>query len=464
MRTLIAGSLCFSACSVGFAWAGEAAQVYQAASAEPTPDEVVILELINRFRADPVGEAARILAASPAEKTWCLKDVDTTMFTDELKALKPAPPLVFNLQLLACARKHSHYMILNGLSHDEDPGKAGFTGKSPSERAKAAGYRVTALGENCYAGAAGAFNSHIGFVVDPGKGGSGGMQPKRGHRMNLINPQFSEVGPGTVPNGKGLSVTHVLGKGERATGGVAFVDANGNGVYDAGEGRGGVVITGGNGASVKTWVSGAFTLGLKSDAAGSLTAEYAGARYTLNYPAGKDNVRFCWAIPSKSELALADRLIASTAASTPESSARLRAQVELALASRSWTLDAERAARIKELIGDIGSRLDAAMKSAREALAAGDKTATKTIADAAKPWRATPAEAWFREAELCLRLTSPAEDLIRRAGSANKAERPVPSAIRATLADLRTNRTGLKDPGFQAYLDGLITRLKAVEP
>ena len=461
MRTIIAGSLCLSVWSV---WAGDAAQIYQAVSPEPTPDEVVILELINRFRADPAGEAARILAASAQEKAWCFNGVDAAMFAQELKTLKTAPPLVFNLQLLACARKHSHYMILNGLTHDEDPGKPGYTGKSASDRAKAVGYRVSALGENCYAGATGAVNSHLGFVVDPGKGGPGGMQPKRGHRMNLINPMFTEVGPGAVPNGKGLSVTHVLGKGERAAGGVAFVDVNGNGTYDAGEGRAGVVITANNGASAKTWNSGAFTLGLKSDAAGTLTAEYAGARYTLNYPAGKDNVHFCWAIPSKSELALADRLIASTAATTPESSARLRAQVELALASRSWTLDAERAARIKELIGDVGSRLDTAMKSAREALAAGDKAAAKTIADAAKPWRATPADAWFREAELCLRLTGPAEDLIRRAGSATKAERPAPSAIRTMLADLRTNRVGLKDTGFQAYLDGLIPRLKAVEP
>ncbi len=461
MRAIIAGSLCLV---VRSAWAGDAAQVHQAASPEPTPDEVVILELMNRFRADPAGEAARILAAGAQEKAWCLNGVDTAMFTEELKALKPAPPLVFNLRLLECARKHSHYMILNGLTHDEDAGKPGFTGKSASERAKAAGYRVTALGENCFAAAAGALNSHIGFVVDTGKGGPGGMQPRRGHRMNMANPLFTEVGAGAVPNGKGLSVTHVLGKGERAVGGVAFIDANGNGVYDAGEGRGGVVITASNGAGVKTWASGAFTLGLKSDAAGTVTAEYAGNRYSLSYPAGKDNVRLCWAIPGKAELALADRLIASTAATAPETSARLRAQVELALASRSWTLDAERTARIKELIGDVGSRLDAAMKSAREALTAGDKVAAKTIADAARPWRATPAEAWFREAELCLRLTAGVDDLIRRAGSATKAERPAPSAIRAALADLRAQLAGLKDPGFQACLDGLIARLKAVEP
>src|SRR6185436_3640692 len=97
-------------------------QVYKAPDPEPTVDETLILELMNRFRADPVGEVERLL--KPGESNpW--RGVDWAMFTKEMKALQPAAPLVFNLKLLDAARKHSHYMVLNGLTHIEEPNKAG---------------------------------------------------------------------------------------------------------------------------------------------------------------------------------------------------------------------------------------------------------------------------------------------------------------------------------------------------
>ena len=127
-----------------------AAEVYQAPSPEPTPAETLILELMNRFRADPKAEAEWIV------KTYAQGDkvmgADAKLFQEECSQLKAMPPLVFNLNLLDSARKHSYYMNFNGLTHVEEAGKRGFTGVGFGDRAKAAGYDGFAAGENAFAG------------------------------------------------------------------------------------------------------------------------------------------------------------------------------------------------------------------------------------------------------------------------------------------------------------------------
>ena len=138
---------------------------YEPPDREPTPEETLILEYMNRFRADPSAEAEII---APAGKTG--GGVDWKMFRDEMKALKPQPPVVFNLDLLDAARKHSYYMIHNGLTHDEVAGKVGFYGASPADRIKLSGFKGGGWAENAFAGSGNAWNSHSGFLVDAGDG------------------------------------------------------------------------------------------------------------------------------------------------------------------------------------------------------------------------------------------------------------------------------------------------------
>ena len=170
--------------------------VYEAPSREPTPEETLILEYMNRFRSDPRGEAGIILGAVKKGN-----GVDWKMFEKEMKQLKPSPALVFSLELLDSARNHSWCMIHNGLGHEEVPGRKGFTGRSPGDRTKVAGYRGRGAGENAFAASGGPWHSHWGYIVDAGPGGSGGMQPGRGHRRNMLCPGYREVGPGGIPYG-----------------------------------------------------------------------------------------------------------------------------------------------------------------------------------------------------------------------------------------------------------------------
>jgi Cysteine-rich secretory protein family len=370
--------------------------------AEPTAEEVEILELMNRFRADPQGEVDR-WGGKP--EGWVAQGVDWAMFVKEMQALKPAPPLVFDLAALQSARSHSTYMIHNGLGHNEQKGKQGYTGDSFSARMKAAGCTAAAGGENCYRDAPSALGSHIGFIIDTGPGGPGGMQPGRGHRMNMINPGYTVVGPGAMPHSGRLSVTHNFGRGKnRAAGGVVYTDANRNGRFDAGEGRGGVAIRTADGkASTRTWASGGYVLSLPSAGEVVLVAGDDAQGYRQSFPAGKDNVAFSWNVPPQADLDRADALLAAVgdASGDPAADARLfRKLVDLHLATRGLALDPARQDKIKGLVAPVAPGIAAAQQAVTAALAGGDAKALAAVLEAPqRTYRGTAFATWLDEAE-----------------------------------------------------------------
>lgn len=381
------------------------AAVYQAPSPEPTADEVQIVELMNRFRADPKAEAARILALKG--QYWHPADVDWTMFQTEMAAIPAQPPLVIDLEALASARRHSFYMIHNGLCHDEVEGKEGFVAKGFAERMKAAGFGGAPGGENCFRDSKDAVNSHFGFIVDFGKGGPGGMQPDRGHRTNMARAGINVVGAGAVPlsDGKGLSVTHNLGtvKG-RFAGGVVYVDKNRNGAFDPGEGRGGVTVATADGkATTLTWASGGFTLRLPGEAATAVVVSNGAQKYQVAAPAGSANVALSWAIPPEEDLKQADKMISEVEAiaDTPANQTRrFKALVNLHLATAVLCLDPPRAAKVQALTGAVAAQLAEAKTAVLAAADLPDAAKARPAVDAGlKTFAGTAAEAWFKEGD-----------------------------------------------------------------
>lgn len=422
---------------------------YEAPDREPTPEETLIVELMNRFRANPSAEAD--LIAPPGKSGG---GVDWKMFRDEMKALKPQPPVVFNLDLLDAARKHSYYMIHNGLTHDEVEGKVGFYGKGPGDRIKLSGFKGGGWAENAFAGSGGPLDSHNGFLVDAGAG-PGGMQPERGHRKNMA-AGYREVGPGGVPNGRGLSVTHDFGSRDvRMAGGVVYIDANANNFYDIGEGIGQVTISSSDGGAVTTWKSGAYELDLKGQKDVTLTAYLGGEKFSKTFAAGKDNVKFDWAVPKEIPLKAADKLIdaADKAKETPKAFAAL---VALYVGSRNLYMDAERKTRVQELTKEIGAALDAAEKAVSDALkdpeAAGLK---KTIDDARKPYKGTEADAWFGDAETIAKLKRGVANFAKAGKPDDKQKSQFVTALEAEGARLKTLH-------FKAELSGLISKVKGL--
>ena len=431
-----------AACLATACFAAE--DVYVAPSPEPTPEETLILEFINRCRADPKAEALRMAPAGTAPRLPSSTAIDFDMFRDEMAKIPPAQPLVFDLRLLDAARKHSWYMIAHGLGHDEDPGKPRFTGKSPGDRMKAAGF-PGAGGENAFRDAPDAWGSQLGFVIDWGPGGPGGMQPERGHRRNICDPTYKLVGPGAVPHGGRLSVTHNLGGGGgRYAGGVVFLDRDRDAFYSLGEGRGGVEVKAGS-AKAATWGSGAYAIEIPA-AAGTLTLSSGGVTITRAFPAGNTNVKIDWIIPQEQDLAAADKLLkAVDAAKDPASPAARKARVSLLIGAEGLALDDARAARVKELTAELGTALTADRAAVRAAL--DDPKALKAaLAEHAKPWKGTAAAVWFSEAETSVRAA---------AGFAAVPADSTPTRLRAVAKELRALADGMDTPEWRARVAAL---------
>lgn len=425
---------------------------YEPPDREPTPEETLIVEYLNRFRADPVAEMEII---APPNKSG--GGVDWKMFRDEMKQLKPMPPMVFNLDLLDAARKHSYYMVHNGLGHDETPGKTGFYGAGPADRIKLSGFKGGGWAENAFAGSRGAWDSHEGFIVDAGPGGPGGMQPGRGHRKNMM-AAYREIGPGGVPNDRGLSVTHDFGSRDvRMAGGVVYIDANGNNFYDVGEGVGQVTISSSDGGAITTWKSGAYTLDLKGQKDVVLTAYLGGEKFTKAFPAGKDNVKFDWIVPKEIPLKAADKLL-DAVEKAKDPAKQFAALVALYTGAKNLYLDAERKKKVQELTAEVGPQLDAAEKAVSDALKNPEDGGIKKVIDEQrKPFRGTEADAWFQDAETIAKLK-------RGVANFQKASGPKPADKEKSsfISMLEAEGSRLKTLHFKAELSGLISKVKSL--
>lgn len=215
---------------------------------DPTADEQLSLEYMNRARANPTAEGIRLMDTEDKDAQFAY-----TYFNINKKATKAAfteypvqPPLAFNEKLIDAARKHSLDMKLkNFQGHD------GSDGSDMSGRVNKAGYiGWSRLGENVAAYSKSVWHGHCGLNVDWGEQN----QIELGHRKNIMNFQggvFTEVGvgieyrPGANNNQTGpFIITQDFGhKGEYFVTGVVYKDNNNNNFYDVGEGIKGVTLT-----------------------------------------------------------------------------------------------------------------------------------------------------------------------------------------------------------------------------
>jgi uncharacterized protein YkwD len=202
---------------------------------DPTGAEQAHLEAVNRARLDPDGEAQRLGI-----------DLFEGVPAGEISG-DPVQPLTFNATLLGVARLHSQDMIANGyFAH------ASLDGRSPFDRMTEAGYQYSYAGENIalmYSTSpldevSTALDLHDALFLDEGVVG-------RGHRVNILNGNFKEVGIGTAGGSYqhspyGLTLTCDFGAPRSGSGsyllGVVYDDKDGDEFYDAGEGIGGVEI------------------------------------------------------------------------------------------------------------------------------------------------------------------------------------------------------------------------------
>jgi serralysin len=245
---------------------------------QPSAQEQLMLELINKGRANPTAEAANFQI-----------DLNEGVSTNQTISTTAKQPLAFNLSLVDAARSHSQWMLQNNqFSH------TGANGSQPQDRMKAAGYQFTgswASGENiAYDGTTGNLdvNSAIAqeykdLFVDSGIQG-------RGHRLNLMNDNYREIGVG-IQTGKftsnNLSLNVAMTTQDFAKSGtlpfltgVAYQDSDSNKFYTPGEGLSGLNIslqgTSGN-FSTTTMGSGGYQIQVP---AGTYTVTFSGGALT----------------------------------------------------------------------------------------------------------------------------------------------------------------------------------------
>ena len=253
-----------------------------------TASEQLFLELVNSARLDPLGNAALyisdyaplISSDSSIQSALNYFGVSGSLLLQQFSALVPAQPLAFNDALAAAARNHNLAMIDADTQSHQLPGEASF-----GARLQAQGYSYSSAGENVFAYAEGELYGHAGFMVDwGGSAATGGMQSPAGHRQNIMNASFREIGVGvTLENNGGTSVGPmvvtqdlVLRQNSNSFSlvlGVAYNDDDANDFYSVGEGVAGLNVALGA-TTTTTSASGGYTLEL--DSTGAQTLSFSG--------------------------------------------------------------------------------------------------------------------------------------------------------------------------------------------
>lgn len=215
----------------------------------PTDEEQLYVELINRARANPTAEG--IFLANTTDPSvlngYDSFHVDLELMQEEFAAIQPMPPLALNAKLTQMARGHTQDMFDHAFQ-----GHVSSNYDTLGDRVAAVSYNFSAVAENVFSYATSVFHGHAGFEVDWGDGGTGGMQPGRGHRAN-IHGSYREVGVGVKLGTNTVDeetvgpqlVTQNFGSQSGSLAyvtGVAFYDMNGNDFYDPGEGIGGLTV------------------------------------------------------------------------------------------------------------------------------------------------------------------------------------------------------------------------------
>ncbi|MDT8306602.1 MAG: hypothetical protein RRC07_11755 [Anaerolineae bacterium] len=217
--------------------------------AHPSGHEQQMMWLMNRARANPRQEGVW-LATSDHQEIAGPRDyfqVNVTLLQGEFASYAAKPPAAFDRRLYEAARQHSAYLIsIDGQNHD-----------GQFERVVAAGFHLAGARGNVFSFARSGIYAHAGFNIDWGTAPDG-MQTGRGHRMAVmaVDGNYTNVGLAMVPeNNPATSVGPLVTTGNYARAaegyadhyntfitGTVWRDVNDNGLYEPGEGVGGVTV------------------------------------------------------------------------------------------------------------------------------------------------------------------------------------------------------------------------------
>jgi Ca2+-binding RTX toxin-like protein len=240
-----------------------------------TPQEQLILELVNQARLDPQGEYERLVTnATPEIKNALMQfNVNLVELENQFNEISSVSPLAWSETLKISASAQNNLMN----QYDEQshflPGQENFR-----DRFIDAGYTdYQQLGENIFAYSINIEHAHAGFYIDWGNTPTG-IQTPAGHRDAIVSSNYTEVGAdwaATAPTNTNVGpylITQHFGTSfnyEAKLLGTIIDDQDDDDFYDIGEGMGGVVIeavgTAGEGTfTTISWPSGGYQMVLPS--------------------------------------------------------------------------------------------------------------------------------------------------------------------------------------------------------
>ena len=241
--------------------------------------EQYLLELMNRARLDPGAEAARF-------GIDLNKDLAPGTLTATAKQV-----LAPNALLETAATLHSQWMLAQDIfSH------TGEGGSDPGQRITAQGYVWQTYGENiAFVGTTGSIVLETAIAQI-----NQNLFLSAGHRENLMNGAFREVGlgaetgvftsAGTDYNAEMVTEDFGTSGTARFLTGVAYSDANHDAFYSIGEGQAGVTFTAG-GFSAQTQAAGGYALAAGTASATAVTGSAGGLAFSLTVDMSLGNVK-----------------------------------------------------------------------------------------------------------------------------------------------------------------------------
>lgn len=224
-------------------------------SFDPSGLEQESLELLNRMRQEPQAELDLLLNANDSNINSALDyfDVDIDVLRQQWATLVPAQPLAWNEDLSESALFHTQQMRDADVQTHQVPAEPGVRDQEPDLRQRTvnAGYTPNAaLGENVFAFVKSMLHAHAAYAIDWGPGSSG-IQDPPGHRVNIMNDAYREVGISVLNGIPGYKTGPMLQTqdfggpvnfGDPFLLGIAYIDLNEDGRYNANEGLAGVDI------------------------------------------------------------------------------------------------------------------------------------------------------------------------------------------------------------------------------
>lgn len=217
----------------------------------PSGEEQRMIWLMNRARQDPPAEGLWLATLSDPNVAYArdvYSNVNLSVMKSEFASYAPKPPAASDARLYAAAKAHADSLIVRDAQDHV----------GQYEQLAGAGFHPTAYRGNAFSYSMDGLYAHAGLNIDWTNQTADGMQVGRLHRLAImaLDGDYTNVGIAFVPEGNNATLVgpNVM-VGDYAGANTAFTDhhnkflvgtvwedGDGDGLYDPGEGIGGVEV------------------------------------------------------------------------------------------------------------------------------------------------------------------------------------------------------------------------------